>query len=90
MNKKTRKDVKIQSGVYNTMFATPTRCRKSVSCIVPNLLTYPVSMIVLDSEGKNFEESDLRDANLIADILTTPASKLRKGKGKNDEYKELT
>jgi type IV secretory pathway TraG/TraD family ATPase VirD4 len=69
-----RKGVKIQSGVYNTIFAAPTRSGKGVSSVIPVLLTYPES-----SKGESFEESDIRDANLIAGILTTPASKLKKG-----------
>jgi hypothetical protein len=80
--------VKMLKGIYNTVRSAPTRSKKGVSSVIPALLTYPESMIELDAEGENFEGSDLlpenireelRDASLIADILTTPASKIRKG-----------
>jgi len=97
----------IQSGIYNTVLSAPTRSGKGVSCVIPTLLSYPGSMIVLDFKGENFNytsgfrskfgkvyrweptgdkghhfnpmmeirpgEDAFSDANLIADILTTPA-----------------
>ena len=97
----------IQSGIYNTVLSAPTRSGKGVSCVIPTLLSYPGSMIVLDFKGENFNytsgfrskfgkvyrweptgdkghhfnpmmeirsgEDAFADANLIADILTTPA-----------------
>ena len=98
----------IQSGIYNTLLSAPTRSGKGVSCVVPTLLSYPGSVIVLDFKGENFNttsgfrakfgkvyrweptgekghhfnplmeirggDNAFSDANLIADILTTPAS----------------
>jgi type IV secretion system protein VirD4 len=98
----------IQSGIYNTLLSAPTRSGKGVSSVVPTLLSYPNSVIVLDFKGENFDltsgfrskfgkvyrweptgekghhfnpmmeirpgEDAYSDANLIADILTTPAS----------------
>jgi len=97
----------IQSGIYNTVLSAPTRSGKGVSCVIPTLLSYPGSVIVLDFKGENFNytsgfrskfgkvyrweptgekgnhfnpmmeiragEEAFSDANLIADILTTPA-----------------
>jgi len=97
----------IQSGIYNTVLSAPTRSGKGVSCVIPTLLSYPGSIIVLDFKGENFNytsgfrskfgkvyrweptgekgnhfnpmmeiragEDAFSDANLIADILTTPA-----------------
>ena len=96
----------IQSGIYNTILSAPTRSGKGVSSVVPTLLSYPGSVIVLDFKGENFNytsgfrskfgkvyrweptgekghhfnpmmeirsgEDAFSDANLIADILTTP------------------
>ncbi|MDR2491257.1 MAG: type IV secretory system conjugative DNA transfer family protein [Spirochaetaceae bacterium] len=98
----------IQSGIYNTLLSAPTRSGKGVSNVIPTLLSYPGSMIVLDFKGENFNltsgfrarfgkvyrweptgekghhfnpmeeirggDDAFSDANLIADILTTPAS----------------
>jgi type IV secretion system protein VirD4 len=98
----------IQSGIYNTVLSAPTRSGKGVSSVIPTLLSYPGSVIVLDFKGENFNftsgfrakfgkayrweptgskghsfnpmeeirggENAFSDANLIADILTTPAS----------------
>jgi type IV secretion system protein VirD4 len=98
----------IQSGIYNTILSAPTRSGKGVSSVVPTLLCYPGSVIVLDFKGENFNmtsgfrarfgrvyrweptgrnghrfnplmeiregDNAFSDANLIADILTTPAS----------------
>jgi len=98
----------IQSGIYNTILSAPTRSGKGVSSVIPTLLSYPGSVIVLDFKGENFNytsgfrskfgkvyrweptgekghhfnpmmeirpgEDAFSDANLIADILTTPAS----------------
>ena len=97
----------IQAGIYNTVLSAPTRSGKGVSCVMPTLLSYPGSVIVLDFKGENFDytsgfrskfgkvyrweptgekghhfnpmmeirggEDAYSDANLIADILTTPA-----------------
>ncbi|MDR1389523.1 MAG: type IV secretory system conjugative DNA transfer family protein [Treponema sp.] len=97
-----------QSGIYNTLLSAPTRSGKGVSSVVPTLLSYPGSAIVLDFKGENFNltsgfrrkfgrvyrweptgekghrfnplmeirsgDDAFSDANLIADILTTPAS----------------
>jgi type IV secretion system protein VirD4 len=98
----------IQSGIYNTVLSAPTRSGKGVSCVIPTLLSYPGSVIVLDFKGENFNltsgfrskfgkvyrweptggkghffnpleeirsgKDAYSDANLIADILTMPAS----------------
>jgi type IV secretion system protein VirD4 len=98
----------VQSGIYNTILTAPTRAGKGVSSVIPTLLNYPGSMIVLDFKGENFNltsgfrarfgkvyrweptgekghrfnpmaeirpgDDAFSDANLIADILTTPAS----------------
>ncbi|GMO16001.1 MAG: conjugal transfer protein TraG [Termitinemataceae bacterium] len=98
----------IQSGIYNMLLTAPTRAGKGVSNVIPTLLSYQGSMIVLDFKGENFNltsgfrarfgkvyrweptgdkghhfnpmeeiragEDAFSDANLIADILTTPAS----------------
>jgi len=98
----------IQSGIYNTVLSAPTRSGKGVSSVIPTLLSYPGSCIVLDFKGENFNytsgfrskfgkvyrweptgdkghhfnpmmeirpgENAFSDANLEADILTTPAS----------------
>jgi type IV secretion system protein VirD4 len=98
----------VQSGIYNTLLSAPTRSGKGVSSVIPTLLSYPGSVIVLDFKGENFNltsgfrskmgrvyrweptgdrghhfnpmmeirpgEEAFSDANLIADILTTPAS----------------
>ena len=97
----------IQCGIYNILLSAPTRSGKGVSCVIPTLLSYPNSVIVLDFKGENFDktsgfrakfgkvyrweptgdkghhfnpmmeirggENAFSDANLIADILTTPA-----------------
>jgi type IV secretion system protein VirD4 len=100
-----------QAGIYNMLLAAPTRAGKGVSNVVPTLLSYKGSMIVLDFKGENFNltsgfrrkfgkvyrwnptggrddaghhfnplmevrggDDAFSDANLIADILTTPAS----------------
>ena len=98
----------IQSGIYNTMLSAPTRSGKGVSSVIPSLMSYPGSVIVLDFKGENYNitsgyrakfgkvyrweptgykghyfnpmmeirpgENAFSDANLEADILTTPAS----------------
>jgi type IV secretion system protein VirD4 len=97
----------VVSGLYNTLLAAPTRSGKGVSNVIPTLLSYPGSVIVLDFKGENFDmtsgfrskfgkvyrwapmgdahrfnplmeirpgDDAFSDANLIADILTTPAS----------------
>jgi type IV secretion system protein VirD4 len=105
---KKGKQYLIQSGIYNMLLAAPTRSGKGVSNVIPTLLSYPNSMIVLDFKGENFNmtsgfrakfgkvyrweptgynghhfnpmmeirggDDAFSDANLIADILTTPAS----------------
>jgi len=96
----------IQCGIYNTMASAPTRSGKGVSSVMPTLLSYSGSVIVLDFKGESFKytsgfrkkfgkvykwnptgddghhfnplmeirpgEDAFSDANLIADILTTP------------------
>ena len=98
----------IQSGIYNTNVAAPTRSGKGVSIVQPTILSYPGSMIILDFKGESFDitsgyrskfgkiyrwaptgetghhfnpldeipsgEEAFSFGNLIADILTTPAS----------------
>ena len=98
----------IQSGIYNTGLAAPTRSGKGVSNVQPTILSYPGSIIVLDFKNESFNftsgfrakfgkvykwdptgdnghhfnpleeipsgEDAFSFANLIADILTTPAS----------------
>jgi type IV secretion system protein VirD4 len=98
----------IQAGIYNMLLAAPTRSGKGVSNVIPTLVSYPASAIVLDFKGENFNltsgfrakfgkvyrwepvgygghhfnplmeirggDDAFSDANLIADILTTPAS----------------
>ena len=98
----------VQAGIYNTLLSAPTRSGKGVSSVMPTLLSYPGSVIVLDFKGESFNytsgfrkmfgkvyrweptgdkghffnpmleirsgEDAFSDANLIADILTTPAS----------------
>jgi type IV secretion system protein VirD4 len=98
----------IQSGIYNTLLSAPTRSGKGVSSVIPTLLAYQNSAIVLDFKGESFKytsgfrakfgkvyrwdptgdnghrfnpmieirggDKAFSDANLIADILTTPAS----------------
>ena len=43
-----------QPGIYNTNLSAPTRSGKGVSCVIPTLLSYPGSVIVLDFMGENF------------------------------------
>jgi type IV secretion system protein VirD4 len=110
----------IQSGIYNTLLSAPTRSGKGVSCVIPTLLAYPGSMIILDFKGENFNltsgfrakfgkvyrwepaggaghhfnpmmeirsgENAFSDANLIADILTTPASGANSGNASSDHF----
>jgi len=104
LNKSSQKIT--QCGIYNTMASAPTRSGKGVSSVMPTLLSYPGSTIVLDFKGESFKytsgfrkkfgkvykwdptgdkghhfnplmeirpgEDAFSDANLIADILTTP------------------
>jgi type IV secretion system protein VirD4 len=44
----------IQPGTYNILLAAPTRSGKGVSSVIPTLLSYPGSVIVLDFKGENF------------------------------------
>jgi type IV secretion system protein VirD4 len=107
LNLKSAAEKIIVSGLYNTLLAAPTRSGKGVSNVIPTLLSYPNSVIVLDFKGENFDltsgfrkrfgkvyrwapvgdghhfnpmmeirpgDDAFSDANLIADILTTPAS----------------
>jgi type IV secretion system protein VirD4 len=110
----------IQSGIYNTVLAAPTRSGKGVSCVIPTLLSYPGSLIVLDFKGENFNLTSgfrskfgkvyrweptgdgghhfnpmmeirpadyaFADANLIADILTTPASGANSGNASSEHF----
>lgn len=106
--KKSAQSKIIQSGIYNTVLSAPTRSGKGVSSVIPTLLLYSGSVIVLDFKGENFNltsgfrakfgkvyrweptgekghhfnpmmeirpgDDAFSDANLMADILTTPAS----------------
>jgi type IV secretion system protein VirD4 len=110
----------IQSGIYNILLSAPTRSGKGVSSVIPTLLSYPGSMIVLDFKGENFNltsgfrakfgkvyrweptgyeghhfnpmmeirggDDAFSDANLIADILTTPASGANSGNASSDHF----
>jgi type IV secretion system protein VirD4 len=110
----------IQSGIYNMLLSAPTRSGKGVSCVIPTLLSYPGSMIVLDFKGENFNltsgfrakfgkvyrweptgyeghhfnpmmeirggDDAFSDANLMADILTTPASGANSGNASSDHF----
>jgi len=110
----------IQSGIYNTLLSAPTRSGKGVSSVIPTLLSYPGSIIVLDFKGENFNltsgfrakfgkvyrweptgdkghhfnplaeilygEEAFSEANLIADILTTPASGSGGGNATSDHF----
>ncbi|MDR2865558.1 MAG: type IV secretory system conjugative DNA transfer family protein [Spirochaetaceae bacterium] len=97
----------VQSGIYNSLLAAPTRSGKGVSSVVPTLLSYPGSVFILDLKGENFDftsgfrarfgkvyrwapmgkghhfnplmeirrdQDAFSDANLLADILTTPVT----------------
>jgi type IV secretion system protein VirD4 len=43
-----------QAGTYNVLLAAPTRSGKGVSSVIPTLLSYPGSVIVLDFKAENF------------------------------------
>lgn len=110
----------VQPGVYNTILSAPTRSGKGVSSVVPTVLSYPGSVIVLDFKGENFNmtsgfrakfgkvyrweptghgghrfnplmeirggEDAFSDANLIADILTAPASGAGSGNATSEHF----
>ncbi|OXJ06720.1 type IV secretory system conjugative DNA transfer family protein [Burkholderia sp. HI2500] len=42
-------------GQQFVMLAAPTRSGKGVAVVIPNLLTYPDSVVVLDIKGENFD-----------------------------------
>ncbi|MFL9876639.1 type IV secretory system conjugative DNA transfer family protein [Paraburkholderia megapolitana] len=42
-------------GQQFVMLAAPTRSGKGVGVVIPNLLTYPESVVVLDIKGENFD-----------------------------------
>ncbi|MDR0538924.1 MAG: type IV secretory system conjugative DNA transfer family protein [Spirochaetaceae bacterium] len=42
----------VQSGIYNILRSAPARSGKGVSNVIPTLLSYPGSMIVLDFKGR--------------------------------------
>jgi type IV secretion system protein VirD4 len=44
----------VQCGIYNMLLSAPTRSGKGVSNVIPTLLSYPHSVIVLDFKGENF------------------------------------
>jgi len=111
----------VQSGVYNTLLAAPTRSGKGVSSVVPTCLSYPGSVIVLDFKGENFDLTSgfrsklgrvyrwapmgdvghhfnpmmeirggtdtFSDANLIADILTTPSTGNSSGNANSEHFR---
>ncbi|MCL2382423.1 MAG: type IV secretory system conjugative DNA transfer family protein [Treponema sp.] len=47
----------IQAGIYDTLLSAPTRSGKGVSSVIPTLLSYPGSVIVLDFKGENFDNT---------------------------------
>ena len=53
-NKKPPQKI-IHSEIYTTIMAAPTRSGKGVSSLIPTLLAYPGSEIVLDFKGENFD-----------------------------------
>jgi type IV secretion system protein VirD4 len=44
----------VQSDIYNTILSAPTRSGKGVSSIIPTILSYPGSVIVLDFKSEKF------------------------------------
>ena len=111
----------VQPGIYNILLAAPTRSGKGVSSVIPTLLSYPGSVIVLDFKGENFTltsgfrakfskiyryapvgetghhfnplmeirggKDAYSDANLLADILTTPATGKAKGDATSEHFR---
>ncbi len=50
----TRPDLISYSGTAHLMTVAPTGTGKGRSCVIPTLLTYPGSMVVLDPKGENY------------------------------------
>jgi type IV secretion system protein VirD4 len=44
----------VEPGIYNTLLVGPARSGKNVSSVIPTLLSYPDSVIVLDFRAENF------------------------------------
>jgi type IV secretion system protein VirD4 len=111
-----------QTGITNTILAAPTRSGKGVSSVIPTLLAYYGSVIVLDFKGENFYTTsgfraaigkvyrfapvgenghhfnplmEIRggkdaygDANMFADILTTPEGGKSGGDANSEHFRE--
>jgi type IV secretion system protein VirD4 len=111
-----------QIGITNTLLAAPTRSGKGVSSVIPTLLSYRGSVIVLDFKGENFYKTsgfrqtfgkvyryapvgenghhfnplmEIRggkdsygDANVFADVLTTPEAGKAGGDANSEHFRE--
>jgi type IV secretion system protein VirD4 len=111
-----------QIGITNTLLAAPTRSGKGVSSVIPTLLSYFGSVIVLDFKGENFYmtsgfratfgkvyrfapvgenghhfnplmeirggKDSYGDANMFADILTTPEAGKSGGDANSEHFRE--
>jgi type IV secretion system protein VirD4 len=111
-----------QVGITNTLLAAPTRSGKGVSSVIPTLLSYRGSVIVLDFKGENFFKTsgfrqtfgkvyryapvgdeghhfnplmEIRDgkdsygdANMFADVLTTPEAGKAGGDANSEHFRE--
>ncbi|GMO30228.1 MAG: conjugal transfer protein TraG [Termitinemataceae bacterium] len=118
---KLASDLLMKSGTYNILLAAPTRSGKGVSSVIPTLLSYWFSVIVLDFKGENFNltsgyrakfskilryapvgdcgqsfnplmeirggKDAFSDADMIADILTTPAGGNTKSDANSDHFR---
>jgi type IV secretion system protein VirD4 len=115
-------EVITQTGITNTILAAPTRSGKGVSSVIPTLLSYYGSVIVLDFKGENFYmtsgfrstigkvyrfapvgenghhfnpmmeirggKDSYGDANMFADILTTPEAGKTGGDANAEHFRE--
>jgi type IV secretion system protein VirD4 len=111
-----------QIGVSNALLAAPTRSGKGVSSVIPTLLSYKGSVVVLDFKGENFYKTsgfrqtfgkvyryapvgenghhfnplmEIRggkdaygDANVFADVLTTPEAGKAGGDANSEHFRE--
>jgi type IV secretion system protein VirD4 len=111
-----------QIGITNILLAAPTRSGKGVSSVIPTLLSYRGSVIVLDFKGENFFKTsgfrqsfgkvyryapvgetghhfnalmEIRggkdaygDANVFADVLTTPETGKAGGDANSEHFRE--